>query len=694
MENLSFDIFRSGDSGSLREARNLFEKTEQLARLGYWEWDEIEDRCVFCSLGLAEIAGITPEEYLARASSFEGDVSWAHPDDRQRYRETVSQAIAKGEGFQIEYRFLRPDGRVVDVYEEAEPVFAAAGGLVATRGFVQDISRRKAVERDLQEARHDLEEKVRSRTSELQQVNEALKREIAERHRVEADLRAHQAQLKRVHRMAKIGVFIWDDVALEPIHYSDELAEMFGMTVEELLEKRATCSQITESIDARDREAYNTAVEQAEAARIPYTVEYRTRQREGGVRYWRELGEPILGDDGRLLRTLIAIQDITDIRRAEEALRQAQKMEAIGQLTGGVAHDFNNLLAIIQGNAELLDEPGQDRDRLIAGIQRAAENGAKLTQRLLAFSRRQPLSPRQVDLAEVVGSLCELLQRTLGAGIEIETVLPRGLRRAMADRAQVENAILNLAINARDAMPQGGKLVIRCTNASIEAVDRSQSTEMLPGDYVVLEVGDTGSGMAPDVMERAFEPFFTTKDVGQGSGLGLSMVYGFAKQSGGNVTIESAPGLGTAVRLFLPGSADDCAVSRGGATDVTREGRNRMVLVVEDNADLRDLTVAMLLSLGYRAAAVANAREAQAALVDGVPIDLLLSDVILPGGTSGPELAVEARRRQPGLKVVLVSGYPANEIELHGLPKMDVPLLKKPFRKLQLAKALRQSFER
>jgi CheY-like chemotaxis protein len=330
----------------------------------------------------------------------------------------------------------------------------------------------------------------------------------------------------------------------------------------------------------------------------------------------------------------------------------------VGQLTGGVAHDFNNLLAVILGNAELLAERLGTDDRQVAAVMRAAGRGAELTQRLLAFSRHQPLKPRAIDMAGRVAGMTELLTRTLGATIEISVTSAPGLWRASADPGQLENALLNLAINARDAMPEGGRLSISTANASLEpgeiaALLAGQAPEAAleaarePGDYVVLSVSDTGTGMNPAVLARVFEPFFTTKDVGQGSGLGLSMVYGFARQSGGFVAIESAPGHGTTVRLYLPRTAVAAPApeARDRAGRLPR-GHGETVLLLEDAEDVRELAVAQLEDLGYRVLAAAEAAEAGA----------LLADVIQPGGRFGPAFA-DSTRHNPALKVLFASGY-------------------------------------
>ena len=390
-------------------------------------------------------------------------------------------------------------------------------------------------------------------------------------------------------------------------------------------------------------------------------------------------------------RILVTSVDITERRHAEERLKQAQKMEAVGQLTGGVAHDFNNLLAVIGGNAELLEDDPKNNSALTAPIVRAVKRGAELTQRLLAFSRQQPLRPQVIAPGELVAGMSDLLRRSLGETVELAINAPPEVWNALIDPGQVENALLNLAINARDAMPGGGKLTIECSNAVLDATALADNPEAVAGDYVVLEVSDDGTGMSADVKAHAFEPFFTTKEVGAGSGLGLSMVYGFAKQSGGHVSIYSEEGRGTTVKLYLPRAteAKQRKVVKAGA-DIP-PGDGEVILVIEDDPDVRDLAVHLLERLAYRVISVADAAAAHAVLAAGQRVDLVLSDVVLPGGVSGPQFAEAARRTYPDLKIIFMSGYPAEAATRNGLLGPGQVLLSKPFQRHQLARALRDA---
>ena len=374
---------------------------------------------------------------------------------------------------------------------------------------------------------------------------------------------------------------------------------------------------------------------------------------------------------------------------AEAALRQAQKMEAIGQLTGGVAHDFNNLLTVILGGLEsiqklvpsLPDEPRRRIQRSAAMATHGAERAATLTARLLAFSRRQPLDPRAVDAARLVTGLADLLERTLGEGVELQTVAGAGLWKTFVDAGELENALVNLAVNARDAMPEGGRLTIETSNAWLDEDYLAMVPEPVqPGQYVLIAVSDTGSGMDADTIARVFEPFFTTKAVGKGTGLGLSQIYGFVRQTGGHIRIYSEPGEGTTIKLYLPKAGEDAVEATEAATpDAVVEGHGEVVLVVEDHEDLRRYASEVLSDLGYTIVAVGDAAEALKVLETGRQVDLLFTDVILPGGMDGRRLADAATLLRPGLKILFTTGYSRNAIVHNGKLDAGVHLLSKPF---------------
>ena len=418
---------------------------------------------------------------------------------------------------------------------------------------------------------------------------------------------------------------------------------------------------------------------------------------EGGAQQAYLVTKGVYRDkDGKILGLFGISHDITELRQAHEtlehtreALFRSQKMEAVGQLTGGIAHDFNNILAVVLGNAELLktylagDKYG---DELIDTVLRATLHARDLTSQLLAFSRGRQLNPRPVDVNELVTSVVRLIGRTLGEGIRITTAASPDAGVAFVDAAALEAAVLNVALNARDAMPDGGALTIRTSRADITGVPATDE-DLKPGAYAVLALEDTGVGMPPEVMARVFEPFFTTKTGGRGTGLGLSMVYGFAKQSGGIVTILSAPGRGTTVRIFLPLS-DSALLAAGRALDVP--ALSRTILVVEDEADVRNTVRRQLESLGHRVLVAEAATEALLLWQiagPGAP-DLLLTDVVLGAGRNGIELVRDARAARPGLPVIFMSGYAAVPEAQRQIRETGAPLLSKPFSTPELERAV------
>jgi signal transduction histidine kinase len=386
------------------------------------------------------------------------------------------------------------------------------------------------------------------------------------------------------------------------------------------------------------------------------------------------------------------VQRFQEIEANESQVRQAQKMEAVGQLTGGVAHDFNNILTVITGTIEILEDAVKDRPQL-AQITRligaAAARGADLTQHLLAFARRQPLQPRSVDVNALVIDAARLLQPTLGEQIEIEAMLAHDSAPALIDPSQLSTAILNLALNARDAMPNGGKLTLETSNVVLDENYAGMNSEVSPGNYVMIAVSDTGEGIPAGLLEKVFEPFFTTKDVGKGSGLGLSMVYGFVKQSNGHVNIYSEEGHGTTVKLYLPQAAGGVPMPAADAGSSGIEHGDESILIVEDDALVREYVVTQIGGLGYDTLAASNAAEALA-IIDGPErIDLLFTDVIIPGTMNGRQLAIEALRRRQGLKVLYTSGYTENAIVHHGRLDAGVLLLAKPYLRSDLARMIR-----
>ena len=479
------------------------------------------------------------------------------------------------------------------------------------------------------------------------------------------------------------------DAETHVLSWNPAAEQTFGWTRDEIMGRKypAVPEDQTESFTAmRTRALSGELLREYEAERV---------RKDGRRIRMRFSAAPLRSGEGSLRGTLYIGEDVTERRSLEEQFAQSQKMEAVGQLTGGIAHDFNNLLQVILGCADLLLErlPNGDKQRQLAEMmQGAAERGAGLTRQLLAFSRRQALEPVQLDANEVVHGLASLLRRTLGEAVSLETMLDRGLGLAFVDRGQLESALVNLAVNARDAMPSGGRLLIETANVELDADYAAQRAEVIPGEYVMVAVSDTGAGIPSDILPRIFEPFFTTKPAGKGTGLGLSMVFGFIKQSKGHISAYSEVGHGTTLRLYLPRvlnaaetaqrSAEACAAAEG-----ARPGQT--ILYVEDDPEVRKFGLIQLDALGYRVIQAGTADEAIAALASAERIDLLFTDVVLGAGMSGWDLAQTAGGMRPGVAVLFASGYSEAMITGDGMLRPGVQLIRKPYRRTDLARKLR-----
>ena len=465
--------------------------------------------------------------------------------------------------------------------------------------------------------------------------------------------------------------------------------KQFGYSRDELIGQKVT-NIIPQGFTERLISDGLRSAEQALAQQIGTGIELTARRKDGSEFPIELMLSPLGSPEGILVTA--AIRDIATRRQLEQQLRQVQKMEAVGQLTGGVAHDFNNLLTVITCTVECIADAVADNPELTAmakSIDAAAERGAQLTQRMLAFARKQPLQSRVLDLNDVATRMVDVLRRMLGEDVEVKTLLGDDLWPAVADMSQVEDAILNLAVNARDAMPKGGKLVIETHNVHLDGHD--QFEDVAPGDYVSIAVTDTGTGMPAEVAERAFEPFFTTKEVGRGTGLGLSMVYGFAKQSHGHVKIESALGRGTSVKIFMPRSIADASgkpVPKPASAPERKKG-SETILVVEDDVAVRAVVLQMLRGLGYQVREAHDPEGALAILDAGETVDLLFTDIVMPGGMSGWDLAEAARAKRPALKALFTSGYSDRVLKEHARIGVDIALLTKPYRARSLGNAIR-----
>ncbi len=469
---------------------------------------------------------------------------------------------------------------------------------------------------------------------------------------------------------------------------SSGLARIFALDPESV---KTDPDALIQAIHPDDRAGWREALAASARDLNGYDYQMRVAGADGVERWMHAIARPVRRDDGAIVWDGLAL-DISERQSVQDQLHQAQKMEAIGQLTGGIAHDFNNLLAVLMMDLEILDGPVQaddERSELIAEAREATRAAAGLTQQLLAFARRQPLEPKTIDPAALLSVAASLIRRTIGGAIRIDLVQPNDLWKITADPTQLETAILNLAINARDAMPDGGTLAISSENAILRDV-----ADVAPGEYVRIEVSDTGSGMSPEVINRAFEPFFTTKATGLGTGMGLSMVFGFVKQSEGHIEIASAPDEGTTLSLYFPRASahDDWPEAVGPRAP---EGRRcARILYVEDHPSLRRRTATILKDLGYRVEEAGQARPALARLESAGRFDVLFTDVVMPGGMDGVELARRARSMQPALRVLFTSGY-ADDARLRGDSLENwAMLLRKPFSPKALSDHLRKLLDR
>jgi PAS domain S-box-containing protein len=589
--------------------------------------------------GAAErLFGFTAAEAIGR------NIDIIVPPDRRDEVRNIVERIDRGEPIEhYETSRVRKDGNTVDVSLSISPIRSAAGKIVGISKAARDVTENK-------------------------RTQQALSQEIEERRRIFE---------------SSNDLILVTDTAGNFIQVSPSVTTILGYQPSDMIGHSAV-----EFIHPDDLEHTRREMRAARRGQSKRNFETRYVNKEGkavALNWTGTWSEPVR-------RHFFIGRDLTEKQAAEAQLRHAQKMDAVGQLTGGVAHDFNNILTVITGTIGILEEAVADQPQFAAVaklIDEAAERGANLTKHLLAFARKQPLQPVELDVNSLVLEAAKLLHPTLGEHIEITPLLAEDAWTALADPNQLATAVLNLAINARDAMPNGGKLALETSNVFLDENYASLHSEVTPGNYVMIAVSDTGSGIPAALLERVFEPFFTTKEVGRGTGLGLSMVFGFVKQSGGHIKIYSEEEHGTSVKIYLPRATGLQQTAAEAQVAASIEGGTETVLVVEDDALVRRYVMTQIESLGYTTLEAANASDALCFIDETPAIDLLFTDVIMPGNMNGRQLVDEALKRRPGLKTLFTSGYTENAIVHHGRLDSGVLLLAKPYRKSELARMIR-----
>jgi PAS domain S-box-containing protein len=660
---------RKSEAAARENAERVQLALQAGAIIGTWFWDLPSDRFTVDeafarSFGLAPALG---REGLSLAQV----VATVHPDDQAGLAAAIEDVIARGGHYAHQYRVRRADGHYYWIEANGRVDLAPDGTGLYFPGVLIDVEKRRAVEAERDQAIV----KLRALNAELEQkvIAQALARG-----------RTWQLSPDILGVLNAEGYFEASNPAWETA---------LGWTEDEV-----ASTAFIDFVHPDDMDATRAFWRDARDRNLPaLRFENRYRHKASG---WRWLSWVAVQDDNKLY---CSARDVTQERErqaelevAQEQLRQAQKMEAVGQLTGGLAHDFNNLLAGITGSLELMkmrmaQGRHEDIERYMTVAMGASRRAAALTHRLLAFSRRQTLAPKPTDANALVGGLLDMIRRTVGPGIEVEAVCISGLWPTLVDQPQLENALLNLCINARDAMPDGGRITIETAN---RWVDRhgAKTLDMPAGQYISLSVSDTGTGMTPDVITKAFDPFFTTKPLGQGTGLGLSMIYGFAQQSGGQVRIYSEVGHGTMVSIYLPrhrGAADPDDAPPPAAL-ATQSGAGETVLVVDDEPAVRMLVTDILHDLGYTAIEAADGAAGLKILQSQARIDLLVSDVGLPGMMNGRQMADAARVDRPGLKVLFITGFAENALLNNGQLEPGMSVLTKPFPVDTLAARIRE----
>jgi PAS domain S-box-containing protein len=602
-------------TAALADANIHLTEAQRLANLGSWRWDVVENT-ISWSEQLQKIYGLRPGEFKGTLQEF---IDFIHPDDRAKVRTAIAAALQSGKDLSHEERIIRPDGGIRYLHSVGEVIRDESGVAVRMLGICQDVTERKRAERALQDSEQNYRLLLRG------------------------------ARDYAIYMLDVQGrVRSWNDGAQRLKGYKAD--EIIGRHFRVFLPQEARAGEMAS-------DALVTAAREGQFEAETWLV-----RKDGSQFYASVVMDAIRNDAGELVGFAKLTRDITTqheaqlaLEQAREQVAQAQKMEALGQLTGGIAHDFNNLLMIVSGYAQILQSrlSEQKDTHAVEAIRAAANRGERLTRQLLAFSRRQQLMPVVVDLRQRVDAVRDMLAPSLRGNIKLICDIEDNIWPVEVDLGELELALVNIAVNARDAMPDGGTITLSARNVVLKS---GSAAGALEGEFVALAIIDTGSGMPPDVLARVFEPFFTTKPVGKGTGLGLSQVHGFANQSGGAATLSSEPGRGTAVTIYLPRSANTAADAKDSAA-VADDSAHGTVLVVEDSRDVAEVTSSLLEQLGYRVVRAENAAEALRHLQQGIGVDLLFSDIVMPGAINGLGLAQICQERFPEIPVLLTSGF-------------------------------------
>jgi PAS domain S-box-containing protein len=597
---------------------------------------------LFVGPRVQDMFGYTVAEVLADADTLLGRIHWNDVD------RVIDESLACGRSltpWHSEFRMLHRDGHQLWVEAMDQPQRRDDGAIIWT-GWANDVTERKRNEQ-----------------------------------RLHVQSMALDAAANAIVITDPDGYIEWANKAF---------TELSGYTLDEARGRRP--GDLVQS-GHQDDEFYQALWDTILSGKV-WQGRVINRRKDGQLRSEEMTITPVRDRSGNIINFIAVKQDITERLELEDQLRRTQRLESIGLLSGGIAHDFNNLLTVIMGNGELLVDELTKQPRLkplAEMVVQGAQRGSDLTHRLLAFARKQPLDPGAVDINDLIARLDQMLARVLGEDIELRFIPGKDLWPALIDAGQLEDALLNLAINARDAMSEGGRLTIETRNAELDQDYAARHSEVSPGHYVMVAVSDTGCGIPRELFDRVFEPFFSTKERGQGSGLGLPMVYGFIKQSGGHVSLYSEVGEGTSVKLYLPRTADSENVTAEQPQDLSQGSVDATILLVEDDAMVRVYVETQLEGLGYRVLAASDGEGALAILRQRDDIDLLFTDIVMPGGMNGRELADAARALNPGLKVLFTSGYTENALNHQGRLDDDALLLGKPYRRAELAARVREA---